>query len=266
MTGTISANVRLTAGSRKSITTCEPVVAPAQPRQRQQELDHASRRGSRPRRRRASWSVAVHVRDAEHEPGDDREVPEDRAQRRDAEVVVAVEDPDDDPGQPEQRRRSGRGRARGRPRGRRSRRSAPHHPRRDQDEQRRQPAEPEQHQPEEGRGDAPRPLALALLEQVAEDGHEGGRERGVGDERADGVRDEERDLERVDLRRRCRSSSGRRSRGRARARARARWRARRSRSSGRGAGRARPPPGAGTGSPADALVERSPQSGRRTHG
>jgi hypothetical protein len=44
-------------------------------------------------------------------------------------------------------------------------------------------------------GDTPGPLALALLEQVAEDGHKGRRERGVGDERPDRVRHEERDLE-----------------------------------------------------------------------
>ena len=60
-------------------------------------------------------------------------------------------------------------------------------------------AEPEQHQPEEARRDAPGALALALLEQVAEDRHERGGDGGVGDERADRVRDEERDLERVDL-------------------------------------------------------------------
>ena len=59
------------------------------------------------------------------------------------------------------------------------------HQRREQDEERREPAEAEQHQPEQARGDAPGALALALLEQVAEDRHERGRERGVGDERAD---------------------------------------------------------------------------------
>ena len=37
-------------------------------------------------------------------------------------------------------------------------------------------AEPEEDQPEERRGDAPRPRALPLLEQLAEDGHERGRE------------------------------------------------------------------------------------------
>ncbi len=74
----------------------------------------------------------------------------------------------------------------------------PHHPRRDDHEERRQGAEAEQRQPEEARGDPPGALALPSLEQVAEDGDEGRREGGVGDERADGVRDEEGDLECVD--------------------------------------------------------------------
>ena len=78
-------------------------VALAQPRHRQQHLDHRRRSGSRSRRRRACASIVSRVRDAEHEAEDDREVPEDRRQRRDGEVVVAVEDPDDDPGDAEQR-------------------------------------------------------------------------------------------------------------------------------------------------------------------
>ncbi len=53
-------------------------------------------------------------------------------------------------------------------------------------------------EPEQARRDAPGALPLALLQQVAEDRDEGGGERGVGDERADRVRDQERDLERVD--------------------------------------------------------------------
>ena len=81
-------------------------------------------------------------------------------------------------------------------------------------------AEPEEHEPEERRGDAPGALALALLEQLAEDRDERGRERRVGDERAHEVRHLERDRERVDLPRR-RSSTRRRSRGRGRGCARA---------------------------------------------
>src|SRR5262249_27058611 len=73
------------------------------------------------------------------------------------------------------------------------------HPRREDDEERDQAPEAEQHQPEEARGDAPGALALALLEQLAEDRDEGRRECGVGHERADQVGDLERDGERVDL-------------------------------------------------------------------
>ena len=72
------------------------------------------------------------------------------------------------------------------------------HPRRDQDEERAQRRQAEQHQPEEARRDAPRALRV-LLQQVDEDGHERGRQRRVGDERAHEVRQLERDRERVDL-------------------------------------------------------------------
>ena len=46
--------------------------------------------------------MPVVLRHADHEAGDDREVPEDRRQRRHREMVVGVEDPDDDPRDPEQ--------------------------------------------------------------------------------------------------------------------------------------------------------------------
>src|SRR5262249_14775577 len=48
-------------------------------------------------------------------------------------------------------------------------------------------------------GDAPRALAVALLQELREDGNERGRERGVGDERAHQVGDLESDREGVDL-------------------------------------------------------------------
>ncbi len=59
------------------------------------------------------------------------------------------------------------------------------HERREDDQERGQAAEAEQHQPEEGGGHAPGALPLALLEQLAEDRDERGREGGVGDERAE---------------------------------------------------------------------------------
>ena len=73
-----------------------------------------------------------------------------------------------------------------------------HEQRREQDEERRHAAEDEQRQPEERRGDTPRPLALALLQQVAEHRHERTGQRGVREERAHDVGDEDRDRERVD--------------------------------------------------------------------
>ena len=101
VTGSISVKNRRTAGSRQSSTSCR---RPSSPR------SHGS--GS------SSWIsvadedrarvdvelrvLAVDARHAEREPGDDREVPEHRRQRRDGEVVVGVEDPDDDPREPEQ--------------------------------------------------------------------------------------------------------------------------------------------------------------------
>ncbi len=59
-------------------------------------------------------------------------------------------------------------------------------------------AEPEQRQPEERGGDPPGTLLLAAFEELAEDGDERSRERGVGDERANEVRDLDRDGEGVD--------------------------------------------------------------------
>ena len=59
-------------------------------------------------------------------------------------------------------------------------------------------AQAEEEEPEQRRGDAPRPSAVALLEQLAEHRHERAGEGGVRDEDADQVRDLERDRERVD--------------------------------------------------------------------
>ncbi len=174
-------------------------VAAGEPRERQQHLDH----GPGEDREGVDLELAgraAHVRDADHEPGDDREVPEDGRQRRDREVLVGVEDPDDDPGDAEQRddreedprERHGEALVAARQAER------AHDPGRDHDEEGRQAAEPEQQQPEEARGDAPGPLAVALLEQVGEDGDERRGERRVGDERPHEVRHLEGDGERVD--------------------------------------------------------------------
>ena len=142
----------------------------------------------------------MRLRHADREPGDDRDVPQDRRQRRNGEVVVAVEDPDDDSGDAEQRDdREEHAREPDRERTVVTWVAEQvDHPRRDEHEQRRQRRQAEQHQPEQARCDTPRPFSLPLLEQLAEDRDERRRERGVGNERADEVRHLERDGERVD--------------------------------------------------------------------
>ena len=138
---------------------------------------------------------------AEREPEDDHEVPRDGRQGRHRELVVGVQDPDDDPREPEQdhdreeESREPDGEVEvpaGRPeqlddQGRR------------EHEHRGQTGRDQQDEPEDRRRDTPRPRPLPLLEELAEDRHEGARERRVRDERAHEVRDLERDGERVDL-------------------------------------------------------------------
>ena len=105
---------------------------------------------------------------------------------------------------------------------------------------------------------------LALLEQLAEDGDERGRERGVRDERPHEVRNLEGDREGVDRALDAEVAGGRRSRGRARECARDPWPARRSRSSGRDDGDAPAPPAPADGHsvPATASEYRSRRRGR----
>jgi hypothetical protein len=176
----------------------QPAVAIPQPRHGQQELDQ--RRDDDRDGVDIELRVARRLRDAEDEAEDDREIPEHGRQRRHAEVLVAVQDPDDDPREAEQDddREEHAREPDGEPPLRAGVAEEGHDPRREQDEQRRQTAETEEHQPKQRRGDAPGALALALDEQLAEDRDERRAERRVRDERADGVRDEERDLERVD--------------------------------------------------------------------
>ena len=114
--------------------------------------------------------------------------------------------------------------------------------RRREHEDRREPGRDEEDEPEDRRRDPPRAGALALLEQLAEDRDERARERRVGDERADEVRDLERDRERVDLDPPRRTCTRRPSPGRARAPATAPSRRRRRPSSGRAGGGGRAPP------------------------
>ena len=177
----------------------QPAVEAAQPRNRQEELHE------RPEHDDAGVEVqlpalVVDPRDAEEEPDDDHRVPGDRSECGEREVVVRVEDPHDDPGQAEED--DDREEDAGQPDGevvvaaRVAERA--HEERREEDEHRGDPAEDQQRQPEERRCDAPCALALPLLEQLAEDRHEGARERRISDERAHEVRDLDRDRERVD--------------------------------------------------------------------
>ena len=161
------------------------------------------------------------MRHADRESGDDRDVPEDRRERRDREVVVAVQDPDTIPETPssatigKSTRDSPTASASvvaGLPK-----RPITHGATSTNSAVRRR--QPEQHQPEEARGNPPRTLAVALFEQVAEDRDERGGERRVGDERPNKVRHLERNRERVDPARQHRSSTRPRSPARARAHA-----------------------------------------------
>ena len=178
----------------------QPSVATAQPRHRQEDLDE--RRDDD--RHGVDVQLGAHrlrLRHADHQADDDRDVPEHRRQRGHREVVVGVEDPDDDPGDAEQRhdREEHAGEADCKRLVVAGIAEESDDPRGDEDEERGQCTEPEQHQPEEARRDAPGALSLALLEQFAEHRDERGRERRVGDERTHQVRHLKCDRERVDL-------------------------------------------------------------------
>ena len=116
---------------------------------------------------------------SEADPEQDHEVPRHWAQRGDAEVVVAVEDSDHDPGQPqhehEREKHAREPRCEGTELVVRPVAEDRHEPGRDHHKECSQAAEPEQHQPEERRGHPPRALSLALDEEVAEDRNECGR-------------------------------------------------------------------------------------------
>ena len=175
-------------------------VEAAQPGQREQDLDE---RAEHDRARVDVEGVALRVghRYADDDPDDDHEVPGDRAQRGHREVLVAVQDPDDHPGEPEQDHRREEEARQGNEEVllRSLVAEGAHDPWREQDEERRQPAEAEEEEVEDARRDAPRPDTVAPLEQLAEDRDEGRGERLVCDERADQVRNLEGNREDVDV-------------------------------------------------------------------
>ena len=183
VTGSISTKNRLTAGSRQSKTGRS---LPSRPR------SHGTGRSSCTG---AAESVAIAYttssvglsldeRDEDEEPADDHDVPGDRRERRDRELVVGVQDPDDDsrdrherddrhhdPRQLDGEVRVAAGIAEG-----------ADQERRDQDEERRQRRDADEDEPEDRRGDAPRARLLFLRKELAEDGDEGAGEGRVADE------------------------------------------------------------------------------------
>jgi hypothetical protein len=145
--------------------------------------------------------LAVHERDEDDQPADDDEVPGDRGERRDRELVVGVQDPDDDPRdrqEPDDREHDP-GQRHGEVGVAARVAEGEDQERRDEDQHGRQERDADQDEPEDRRGDAPGPRLLLLGEQLAEDGHERARERGVAHERPDEARDLRGDREGVDL-------------------------------------------------------------------
>ena len=80
----------------------QPAVEPSQPRHRAAAAGSASRRGSRRRRRRARRSRSSTRGTPSTSPAMIARFQNTGRQRRDREVVVGVEDPDDDAAEPEQ--------------------------------------------------------------------------------------------------------------------------------------------------------------------
>jgi len=143
----------------------------------------------------------VGVRNPDDEADDDREVPEDRAERGNGEALVAVENSDDDSRYAEQdddrEEHTGKSDCEVAIAARIAEEADD--PGGEQDEERGQPGEHQQHQPEEAGGDPPGPLPVPALEQLGEDGDESSGQREIRDEGPEQVRNLERDRERVDL-------------------------------------------------------------------
>ncbi len=200
VTGSISLSTRRTAGSRQSMT----MVSEPSRRRSQGTGSRSKTKRAEQHDRRVEIKLGILVldpRDTEEEPEDDHEVPRDRSQSRERKVVIRVQDPHDDPREPEQhdRREEHAREADGEIEVSPRIAERTHQNRREEDEERGHRAEAEERQPEERRGDTPRALLLASLEELAEDRDEGSGERRVGDQGADKVRNLDRDREGVDL-------------------------------------------------------------------
>jgi hypothetical protein len=149
----------------------------------------------------------------DHERGDDHEVPDDRRERGDREVVVSLQHAHHQAVEAEQhddREQDLREADRQVVELRRERvaREQRHQERRDEDEDDRHRAEHDQDQAEQRPGEGERVLLAALLEQLGEDRHEGRRERRVRHQRAQQVRHLERECERRERARRAEVARG----------------------------------------------------------
>ncbi len=167
-------------------------------RQRHQQLHE--RAGQHAERVRVELVLPVEERLDGDQHDDDHHVPHQRRDRRDREVLERVEDPDDKPVDAEQHddREQHLAEADGQVvelRRERVTGEERHDQPRAEDEQRGDRAERGEHHEQQRRGEA-RGLALAtVLQQLGEDRHERSRERRVGEQAADEVRDLEGDRE-----------------------------------------------------------------------
>jgi hypothetical protein len=152
----------------------KPPVAPAKPGHRQENLDERRDQD----RERVDVELRAHrvrLRHSEREPDDDREIPEDGRDRRNGEMVVAVEDPDDDARDAQQcddRKEHARQSDRERLVVSRIAEDTDH-PRRNEHVERCQRRQTKEHQPEQARCDAPGTSTFVSLEEVGEDRNEG---------------------------------------------------------------------------------------------
>ena len=101
VTGSMSLSTRLTAGSRQSTTIVSEPSSRRSHGTGKQEHDQRAEDHD-PRVEVELGVLLLDPRDAEEEPEDDHEVPRDRSQGRQREVVVRVQDPDDDPREAEE--------------------------------------------------------------------------------------------------------------------------------------------------------------------
>ena len=190
VTGMNRISTCLTRGSRQSQTNESRNSILRSADEHHQEL-HDGRHQPRDRVR-VDLVVAVEAGMERDQPGQDHQVPDRRRDRRDRELVVGLEDPDEQSGEAEQQhdREQHARQARGQ---RVAECDCPVNSRHDQTRDQRpdhsERAERDQDHPEQRRGDAERLALAALAEQLGEDRHERGRQRRLREQVAEQVRD-----------------------------------------------------------------------------